>query len=806
LDFIEAAVPGAVQYDLVSAGLLENPYRSSEAAFSSAWVAKSDWLYRNEFDLEGGIPKGGKWLLKVDGVDTFSEVWLNKILIGETRNNYRWYEYPIEEGVLRDKANVLEVRVKAHHRMVSGKVDEALKKLKNPPEIEGLLGKSLIRRYQRSFFSGSSLLNLGTGVLGIGINRLVSLHFHLDARITDLHFRTLSIEGGKALCEIHAKTDGPDRELRVSLTEPATGEPVFSYSGKTESGAKALSFEIASPQLWWPAGYGKAGLYDLKASIYDESGALSHEVRQQAGIKTVKLVEKLSSGRSAFHFIVNGKKIWVRGQNPIPLDYIKVYGAPEEYERLFRMLESSKTNLIRIWGGGMPCSDEFFSQCDRLGIMVWSEGFLHSNVYPDYDADFVKEYIEESREVLEKARRHPCLSVICGGNEQIEGWEEYGWQGKLDKFYGEELFRTHMPIIASELCPEIPYIINSPHGGADSQSPVEGECHNWGSFYNAFKDPLFVSETCWSQESYSRPETLEKYMGIDVDSYAGQGWLERWSLETSRPRIGRLAYSSWPHGELPCLRDYLRTLDLEQACADSAALKQFRLRSPSNSGVIYWSFNKGGPLFQFGCVDYGGYPLRSFYAVSRVFAPIAVGLFRDGEEIYAAVSNQSGKAFEGRLEIAHLTASGENLDSIAVNVSLEDGQSKKVFSSDSMYQAVISRVKEVFFARLENAEGIIEGEDILFVCPFAEFEQEECRLSAAFEEVSSGIIDLELESDAVIRQLAIEANQKILCSDNYFPMAPGKTKKVRVEVLEWTKNEKLALELATLEGLVKVIL
>jgi len=44
LDFIPAVVPGAVQYDLISAGKLENPYRSTKAAFDSSWVAKSDWL------------------------------------------------------------------------------------------------------------------------------------------------------------------------------------------------------------------------------------------------------------------------------------------------------------------------------------------------------------------------------------------------------------------------------------------------------------------------------------------------------------------------------------------------------------------------------------------------------------------------------------------------------------------------------------------------------------------------------------------------------------------------------------------
>jgi hypothetical protein len=45
------------------------------------------------------------------------------------------------------------VRVKAHDRMVADKAEEAKRRLKNGDEIEGTLGKALIRRYQRSFFN-----------------------------------------------------------------------------------------------------------------------------------------------------------------------------------------------------------------------------------------------------------------------------------------------------------------------------------------------------------------------------------------------------------------------------------------------------------------------------------------------------------------------------------------------------------------------------------------------------------------------------------------------------------------------------
>src|SRR5665647_3046533 len=61
------------------------------------------------------------------------------------------------------------------------------------------------------------------------------------------------------------------------------------------------------------------------------------------------------------------------------------------------------------------------------------------------------------------------------------------------------------------------------------------------------------------------------------------------------------------------LREYIRGLEIEQAMADHFSLYNFRLRSGSNRGIVYWSFNKGGPLFQFGAVDYRLRPLMSHY-------------------------------------------------------------------------------------------------------------------------------------------------------------------------------------------------
>jgi beta-mannosidase len=136
--WFSAKVPGAIQYDLMTQGKIENLYASTRAAFDCAWVAKSDWLYRGEFDTPTEAANAGTIILRMKGIDTFSEVWLNGTLLGDTANAMRVYDFPVKAGILAANGkNTILVRVKSHERMVIDKIDETEKHLHNGREIEG---------------------------------------------------------------------------------------------------------------------------------------------------------------------------------------------------------------------------------------------------------------------------------------------------------------------------------------------------------------------------------------------------------------------------------------------------------------------------------------------------------------------------------------------------------------------------------------------------------------------------------------------------------------------------------------------
>ena len=83
---------------------------------------------------------------------------------------------------------------------------------------------------------------------------------------------------------------------------------------------------------------------------------------------------------------------------------------------------------LRIWGGGIYQPSEsstaggiydFYSLCDELGILAWSELIFSDTVYPIND--FLLESIEpEVRQNVRRVNRHPSNVQWAGGNE-IEG-------------------------------------------------------------------------------------------------------------------------------------------------------------------------------------------------------------------------------------------------------------------------------------------------------------------------------------------------------------------------------------------------
>ena len=541
-----------------------------------------------------------------------------------------------------------------------------------------------------------------------------------------------------------------------------------------------IPLTVIRPRLWWPRGYGDQPLYRLTVDVF-RGGSLVDSVSRRVGIKQSRLILRDEKDRDTFVFEINGRRVWVRGGNMMPIDAIKARVSKAEYERMIRLTAHANMNLIRLWGGGVPEPDEFLDLCDENGVMIWQDFLYHSATYPDFDPDFMAEAEREAIGLIRHYRSHACLVILCGGNEQMQGWDEWNWRGEIDRHYGERLFEQLLPAVCAREAPEIPYIPNSPYGGSQCQSPVTGDTHTWGNYFNATKDPLFVTETCWIFDSYSRPETLRETMGLDVDEYAEPGWRRRFRDLTGLGLFTKFPYTQYQRPFT--LREYLRSLEIEQLEADFQPLAMLRIRSASCNGIVYWPLNKGGPLFGFGCVDYAGRPLMAYYAVRRLFADLVLGIYRDVEDVRVVAANSTGHTVDGLLTLTHVDSAGTELGRWETPVSVKPGNSVRLQTIEGMLDAVRLRTDEVVHATL-SVRGTQVAEDFLWFAPLAEFTSTPGALEvrAVRETDSSWLVSIDV--DRVTRLVEIEADGRILCDDNYFALRPGVRKVVRVDAME----------------------
>ncbi len=176
---------------------------------------------------------------------------------------------------------------------------------------------------------------------------------------------------------------------------------------------------IHHPRLWWPNGYGVPNLYRLRLHFTDANG-VSDDTTIVFGIRTVSSVAVTVNGWVRRDFYVNGKRVHLVGGAWVPdmmlnRDY-------QRYDYELKLCRNANVNMVRIWGGGLGETDDFYELADRYGMLVWQDfwitgdtngGFKGSADWPLQSSVFINNVIS----TIYRIRNHPSLLVWTGGNE-----------------------------------------------------------------------------------------------------------------------------------------------------------------------------------------------------------------------------------------------------------------------------------------------------------------------------------------------------------------------------------------------------
>ena len=284
-----------------------------------------------------------------------------------------------------------------------------------------------------------------------------------------------------------------------------------------------MPIEIRTPKLWWPAGYGDQPLYEFTAQVSAGQRAKADERKVKAGLRSIVLDRHPDKWGRSFQFVVNGIPVFGKGADVIPFDSFPNRVTTADYRRILESARDANMNMIRHWGGGYYETDEFYSICDELGIMVWQD-FMFGNDWQPGTYAFKLNIEAEAEDQVRRLRNHPSI-VIWSGNNETEA--AFGWAGRpqLPADVKMQMWQDYLTVfsgilnrVVARLNPETPYWPSSP--SADYEETNEhyqtGDAHIWDVWHG--RVPFSTYETHHARfvteygfQSFPEMKTIEAF-------------------------------------------------------------------------------------------------------------------------------------------------------------------------------------------------------------------------------------------------------------------------------------------------------
>ena len=629
---VPAQVPGTTHTDLLAAGLIVDPYLDVNET-TLEWMHRADWRYERQLAVPP--PADGERVdLVFEGLDTVATVTLADAVVARTFNQHRSHRIDITEqlSALAGKPATLAVHFRSALEYALAEADRiGARPAANRHPF------NMVRKMACSFG-----WDWGPDLQAAGIWRPVRLERWRTARPASVRPLVRIDIVGTATVSVHVDVersgleDASELTVRATLSRPAavadaaatTVESAVAIAGGASSGVVELV--VTNPELWWPTGYGDQPLYDLGVELTDSDGAVLGRWERRIGLRTVTLDTDDDQFGTSFVIRVNNTPVFVKGANWIPDDHLLTRITRARLSRRIEQAVSANLNLLRVWGGGIYESEDFYELCDEAGVMVWQDFLLACAAYPE-EEPHRSEFAAEAREHITRLTAHPSLVLWNGGNENLWGYMDWDWQEPLaGRSWGSQYYTETFPQAIAELDPTRPYATGSPYSPRAAldtihpNDPDHGTHHQWEVWnrldYTAYRDeiPRFCSE--FGFQGPPSWHTLTRAIRNADGSVPGKQdavWLLHQKAENGD---GKLDRGVAPHLGVPDdFIDWHWATQLNQARAVAHAITHYRSWWPRTAGAIVWQLNDCWPVTSWAAVDGDEIPKPLWWALRAAF-------------------------------------------------------------------------------------------------------------------------------------------------------------------------------------------
>ncbi len=655
-----ANVPGTVQeaFEDITGDLTEG-----HNILNARFIEEQKWLYVRDFELSQEDIQDKTLRIVFARLDLVAEVFINGKRAGGHNNFYTPCKLNITPFVKEGKNTVAVI-------IESGLFWSSDKSIAETFGGEPMkLTRRIWQRKPQSAYEwdwSPRLSNVGVYDCGIEITNGV---FADNPSV----FATIN-EDGDGEIEIRQFVQAFEAGLsyRVQVEIPETGDCTAEAS-TTQVGENVIvtHMKIDKPERWHVRGYGTQRRYSVIISVFSKGLQIS-SIEKKVGFRTVEIDQSKHPKQGKYFILtVNGDKVFAKGGNLIPSDIIFTRLTRDVYETLLDRAEEANLNAMRVWGGGMYETDDFYDLCDERGFIVWQDFVNACANYPGNDKEFYNNYAQEIRYNIRRLSVHPSLMIYAGNNEidwQMQG--VVGWN--VQKYPDAQLYYWLLPKTLLAEGEKRYYQPSSPWSSdaTDANSPYIGDQHPWSIG--------FTDRDYWKYRTFEDrfpneggvlgPTSLPcmlKCLGQGMQEMHSFDWAvhdnsiaDRTSSSSDLLIEEKLGMST----EGMTIPDYVYFGGFLQGEGLTEYVLNYRSRMFSSGSAIFWMYNDCWPAVRsWTIVDYLKNRTPSFHPVRRACEPVCVNITKNQEEGTMCVLgiNETKQKVKVRVEYGTMTTKGE---------------------------------------------------------------------------------------------------------------------------------------------------
>ena len=503
---------------------------------------------------------------------------------------------------------------------------------------------------------------------------------------------------------------------------------------------------------------------------------------------------------------VNGRDIFSKGANWIPLDAIPSRMTRERYDEHLQDAVDANMNMIRVWGGGWYEKEDFYDLCDEKGILLYHDMMFACSTYPS-DEWFLRSVEKELRDQVRRLKSHPCIALWCGNNEDLGALTWYEETIKNRERYVKDYERlnddTVGRIVKEEDSDRI-FWPSSPCAGPGDysdnwHSDGKGDMHFWSvwhegkdfDFYHTVK-PRFCSE--FGYQSFSSLQVVNTFCPRDQFDLTSPVMLHHQKNDRGNQIMMEQFTRSFKYPS--SFESSLYLSQVQQALAIETAVTYWRSLMPYCMGTLIWQLNDVWPVASWSSIEYNGRWKALHYAVKHFYAQVAPLLYIDKGRVFIKAVNDTSERKSVDMRVRVMDYDGNTLEERKHSLSID---SMSVIDVEELYESAYNR-DNTFIIAETDCDGEKEERSILMERVKNSDIKKSWIAFSNVEKKEDGSFSITLETKHPAFYTVVESgNIDGRFSDNFFTILPGENKTITFKPKHETDEEKFKEELTVMD-------